>query len=169
MAPNPHEFRVFKALQAAMAAISVANGYHYNVEGVAVKLDPDQGVEELLAEHAPRPFVILEARAEDWDYNYGANQVVLTLPVWVHWVHEPTRSDDQALGEPAIRDDDDRMKWYWQGCADVEKAIGADPGLGGTASSIRITRRRMHEDARIWAVIETVIRLHRTFGVPSGV
>lgn len=165
---EPHEFRMVQQLQTALRSMTASSGYYYTVQDIAVKLDPDQAVEDLLAGDGPRPFVILEVRAEDWDYNYGADQVAITIPVWIHWVHEPTRSIDQAVPEPAPRQDDDRQRVYWRGCADVERALGAAPGLGGTVTSSRVVRRRMHDDPRIWAVVETEIRLHRTYGQPSG-
>ena len=166
---EPLEFRALQALQAALQGVAGA-GYYYDLAASAVKLDPDQGVDELLEAFGPRPYVILEVTPDRWAYNYGADQVKVVLPVTVHWVHEPTRTSDQMLGEPESAHDADRLQVFWRGCADVERAIGRDVHLGGLVTDTRILNRRWvpseQDSQRIWAAIETEITLHRTYGQP---
>lgn len=157
--PEPIEFRILQNLQTALLAISVAGGYHYTVAAGAVKLDPNQNVEALIAPGGPRPFVLLEVAPEAWKY-FPAGEVRLVLPVTIHWISESTPSDDNS-----------RMQTFFRGCADVEKAIAVDPGRGGNAMDTRIVRREFEtavDGSQVWAQIETEIALRRTYGSPNA-
>lgn len=158
MAPEPIEWQVLKNLQAAVMAIAVASGYHHDMAGTAVKLDPNVDVESLLAPDGARPWACLELTPEEWQY-FPAMQVRLVLPVTIHWVGVC----DQAV-------DDSRQLTYLRGCADIERAIAVDITRGGLVVDTRIVKRTL--DARpagseVWALIDTQVILHRTYGQPD--
>lgn len=161
MAPLPHEYRVLLNLQAALAAIRVGDGFYYDVMGSAVKLDPNHDVDALTAENGPRPFVLIEMTEDLWDYARGDRPARprIDLRAIVHWVStsDPTR-------------DADRLQTYLQGCADVEKALVADLQRGGLVIDTRIlsrTNQQFVSGSEVWASIEIVMPLLRTFGEPS--
>lgn len=157
--PEPIEYLIVRNLQTALLAISVAGGYHYDVAGLAVKLDPNQDIEALIAPEGPRPFLVLEVLPERWEY-FPANQVRLTLPVTIHWVGQ---------SDPTV--DESRLQTYLRGCADVERALAIDIGRGGYATDTRIVRRTLDprpDGAETWAIIETAIAVNRTYGAPDA-
>jgi hypothetical protein len=159
MPADPIEFRIIQNLLAALQAITVAGGYHYTVAATAVKLDPNQGIEALIAPGGPRPFVLIEVTPETWQY-WPASQVELALPVKIHWVSESTPTDDAS-----------RLQTYWRGCADVEKTIAVDISRGGLATDTRITQRTLEtvpDGSEVWAAIDVAMKLHRTYGQPNG-
>jgi hypothetical protein len=156
---EPLDYLILRNLQTALAAMSQANGYHYTVAGSAVKLDPNHNVDAFIAPDGPRPFVILEVKPEAREYQ-PSRQIVLVQPVTIHWV-----------GESYPHIDESRMQTFFRGCADVERAIGADPTRGGLAVDTRILKRTADdstEGAQVWAVIETEIRSYRTDGQPDA-
>jgi hypothetical protein len=159
MPPEPIEFRIIQNLQAALQGISVAGGYHYTVQGSAVKLDPNHKVEDLIAPDGPRPFVLIELTPESWHYD-PCSQVVLTLEPVVHWVSDATPTDDAS-----------RLQTFFRGCADVEQAIAPDTVRGGLATDIQVVGRTFDtavDGAQVWAQINVRIRVHRTYGQPNG-
>jgi len=157
--PEPIDYQIVLNLQAALQAISVASGYYYNVAGAAVKLDPNQGVDALIAPDGPRPFVVLELLPERWEY-FPANEVRIVHPVTIHWVSTSSPTTDES-----------RLQTFLRGCADVEQAIAVDTTRGGLATDTRIARRTFDtalDGAQVWAMVETEILVHRTFGAPAG-
>lgn len=159
MAPEPIEFQIVQNLQAALQAIAVAGGYHYDVAGAAVKLDPNQDIESLIAPGGARPFIVIEVTPETWQYQ-PASQVLMTIPVTVYWV-----TDSDPTSDPS------KMQTFFRGCADVERAIAADVTRGGLAVDTRITKRELSKEidgAQVWAVIDTEISLYRTYGAPDA-
>ena len=161
MPAEPREYLILRNLQQALLAIAVASGYHYDVKALAVKLDPNHNVEDLIAPEGPRPFVILELRAERWVY-YPANVMNLVLPWTIHWVHD---------SDPTI--DEDRVRMFFRGCADVEAAIVPATGRGGLAIDTRIVNRELQKNgpddgSQVWAAIDLEIKLERTYGQPNG-
>lgn len=159
MPTDPREYRIVRNLQSALAAITVAGGYFYDVAATAVKLDPDHEVQDLVSPDGPRPFLVLDVAPEKWQYAQ-ANQVKLVLPVTVHWIAE---------SDPTI--DEDRVRMFYRACADIEQAAAADLGRGGLAADTRVVRRQLVETVegpRVWAQVQVEIHLHRTFGQPNG-
>jgi len=159
MPSDPIEFRIVQNLQTALLAIAVASGYHYDVAAATVKLDPNQGVEALVAPDGPRPFLVIEVQPETWAY-YPAGDVKLRMPLTVHWVSESTPTDDTS-----------RMQTFFRGCADVEQAVAVDIGRGGLATDTRVVRRTFDtavDGAQVWALVELEVLVHRTFGQPNG-
>jgi hypothetical protein len=157
--PEPNEYQIVLNLQTALLAITVVGGYHYDVAALAVKLDPNQDVEALLAPAGPRPFVVLEVKPERWEY-FPASQLRLVLPVTIYWVHD---------SDPTV--DLSRLRTYLRGCADVERAIAVDITRGGRAVDTRIVKRThdaIGDGAQVWAVVDTEIITHRTFGAPDA-
>jgi hypothetical protein len=157
--PEPIEYRAILNLQAALQAIAVAGGYHYDVADAAVKLDPNVATEPLLNPGGTRPFMYIELKDDKWDYAYKG-EFKLFQRVRVHWVHDSTPTDDAS-----------RMQTFFRGCADVEKAIAVDIGRGGLASDTRIVKRAFDlatESSRVWAEIDIEIWLLREYGAPNG-
>ncbi len=159
MPTEPREYRIVRNLQAALAAMTVAGGYFYDVTSTVVKLDPDHDVAALKRPDVPRPFLILDVAKEKWIYE-PANELKLVLPVMVHWIGESDPTVDEA-----------RMLMFYRACADVEQAIAIDLSRGGLATDTRITGRQLVENVEgpeVWAQIQTEIQLRRTFGQPNG-
>ena len=166
---EPLDYRAFANLKAALQAIAQGAGFFYSVDDTAVKLDFDNGVEEMLAPDGPRPCVLIELRQERWEY-HGAGEVLHTLPATLHWLHTPAPVSDAVLGEPAVPQDEDRMRMFYRGCADVEKAITADTSRGGLVPDTRITDRRwnpLNGNQEVWAEIDIEMSVYRTYGVPA--
>lgn len=157
---EPIEYQVLTNLQAALQGIRIGNGYHYDVRGTAVKLDPNQDVESLIGgADAPRPFVLLEVLPERREYRPSL-QIKITRPVTIHWVSEsdPTR-------------DSDRLQVFMRGCADVERAIVQDITRGGLAGDTRIEKTAFDaavDGSQVWAQIDIEILMHRTYGQPDA-
>lgn len=160
MPADPIDFRILQNLRDALKLITVAGGYHFTVAATAVKLDPNHDVEALIAPSGPRPFIVLQLGDEDWNFNYGASQVIVTLPFTVHWVSDAVATDDES-----------RLKTFFKGCADVEKAITVDQGRGGLAIETRIAGRRLDltvDGSQVWAMVDGRIRREHTYGSPNG-
>lgn len=158
--PEPNEYLALKNLQAALEGIHVDDGYHFTVAALAVKLDANHDIDNLILPTGPRPFVILEVLDDRWEY-FPASEVRLVVPVRVHWVSESIPEDDNS-----------RMQTFFRGCADVEKAIAVDVGRGGSCSDTRIMRRLFDtavDGAQVWAILELELRLRRTYGTPNGI
>lgn len=154
---EPIDFLIVQHLQTALGGMTVAGGYHYACAGTAVKLDPNHNVDAFVAPDGPRPFVVLEVKPEARTY-LPALQVRLVMPITIHWIGECLPHLDQS-----------RMQTFFRGCADVERAISADLTRGGKAVDTRILRRTLDdstEGAQVWAIIETEVRLYRTYGQP---
>lgn len=160
MPTEPREYRIVRNLQAALAAITVAGGYFYDVTSITVvKLDPDHDVAALKRPNAPRPFLILDVAPETWRYE-PANELKLVLPVMVHWIGESDPTVDEA-----------RMQMFYRASADIEQAIAIDLSRGGLAIDTRITRRQLVENVEgpeVWVQVQTEIHLRRTYGQPNG-
>lgn len=154
-------------VQAALRQIAMDNGYHHDLAKLAVKLDPNQGVETLVDPDGPRPFAVLEVRPETWTYSgaqesldAGMDQAVVTLPITVHWINT---SDPTA--------DESRVQEFFRGCADIEHALGVDGTRGGLAVQTRMVTRRYDEafsSAQVWAMVDYEILIYRTLGLPNG-
>src|SRR5688572_10784362 len=98
---EPREYLIVRSLQDALSRIATRDGYHYDVQAMAVKLDPDNEVEALIVPGGPRPFVLLEAFAddspEDWEF-HPAGEIQLSMPVTIHWASEADqRRDEERL------------------------------------------------------------------------
>lgn len=156
---EPIEFQIVQDVQAALRGISVGEGYHYDVRGTAVKLNPDHDVEALVADDAPRPFVVIEVTPEAFAYQ-PSQRVRLDMPVRVHWFNE---------SQPEV--DEDMVRMFFRGCADIEQAVAVDLTRGGRAIDTRIVRRtnsRDVEGAAVWAMVDLNIALIRTYGEPNA-
>ena len=159
--PEPLDFQIIQNLQTALRGISktATPPFHHTVMTLAVKLDPDHSVEDLIDNAPARPFMILELPPDGpWEY-FPDDQLVATIPFMVHFVND---------SDPTL--DDSLLKEYLRLCADVEQAIAADHDRGGLATDTRITLRAMHElqGQLVWAIITGEIREHRKYGAPNG-
>lgn len=156
---SPIEYQILLNVQAALRAVAVADGYYHDIEEAAVKLDPDVDVEELLRAGGIRPFIYLQPLPEEWLYVGSPNGLELRWPLKVHWVNQ---TDDPT-------DDSARAKAFFEGCADVERAITRDISRGGLAMDHRIMARNFNvseNGTQVWAEIDTLIRVHRVYGRP---
>ncbi len=157
--PEPIEYLILTNLRDALAGIRSDNGFHYDVRGTAVKLDPNQGVEELVANDGARPFILLEVLPERREYMPSLRMKV-TRPVTIHWVSESVPDRDA-----------DRMQVFFRGIADVERAIVADIQRGGWALDTRIrtcTFDHALDGSQVWAAVEVdIIEQSRVYGSPD--
>lgn len=158
MPPDPLEFQIVQNLQTALRSISVANGYHYDIESLAVKLDANHDVESLIGDQALRPFLILELPPDVYEYVEKPNRILLRMPFIIHAVNDTDPTDDDAM-----------LKGYWRLCADVEKAIAVDITRGELATDTRIFEREIRglDGQLVWAMVKGEIREHRTYGEPN--
>lgn len=169
MPADPIEYRVIRDVQASLRQIAIIDGYHHDVAGLAVKLDANQGVEDLVGPNGPRPFIVLEPKPETWDYSVSGEQVVqgvafdqvlLRMPLTVHWIND---------SDPNV--DESRLQTFFRGCADIEQALAIDVTRGGLALDTRVTRRTYDEafdSAQVWAMVEIEMRIYRALGHPNG-
>ncbi len=156
--PEPIEYRIVQNLQAALLAITVTAGYHYDVAALAVKLDANHSVEDLIGDSALRPFYILEVLADRFTYQ-PANRVWVAMPITVHAVHD---SD--------LTVDEDWVRTYFRLVADIEQAIATDLTRGGLATDTRVTSRefQMFTGSQVWAKVTGLINVPRAYGAPNG-
>ena len=157
---EPIEWLVLQDLQTALRAIAISDGYHFDVQALAVKLDPDQKVEDLIAPGGPRPFLILQPQPDTWDYRERPAQAHIILPITVHWISDTVQTDD-----------DSRLRTFLRGCADIEQAIARDITRGGLAVDTRIVKRELDlavGGSQVWAMVDVEIALRRTYGAPNA-
>jgi hypothetical protein len=158
--PAPIDFLILTNLQQALQGISLGEGYHFDVRGTAVKMDPNQNVEELVELDDPmRPFIAIEVLPLVFEYQ-PARRVKVRRPLKVHWV-----KDSQA------ERDEDLLETFAKGCADVEKAIAVDITRGGYAIDTRISRATLNRDedgSEVWVEIDAEVLLIRTYGEPNA-
>lgn len=156
---DPIEYTIVRNLQTALQAVTVAGGYHYTIAATAVKLDPNHNAEAMVAPDGPRPFALIEILRDEWTYD-PANEAAITTQCLVHWTHDTDPTVDTSL-----------LQTYFNGCADVEKAITQDITRGGLAVDTKITARtHVPTDAagKTWATLEIAIKHYREYGVPNG-
>jgi hypothetical protein len=159
MPAEPIEYQIVRNLQSALQLITVVGGYHFTVAATAVKLDPNQGIEALIAPTGPRPFIVIEVKPETRRYS-PAKRTRLVLPVTIHWVSESTPTIDES-----------RLQTYFRGCADVERAIAIDIGRGGLATDTQIVDcvyDTAIDGAQVWAQINIEISINRIYGQPDA-
>ena len=156
--PEPIEYRIVQNLQAALLAITVAGGYHYDVAALAVKMDANHAVTDLIGDSALRPFYILEVAPDALVYQ-PSNRVRVEMPVQIHAIHD---SD--------VTVDEDWVKVYYRLCADIEKAIAVDITRGALATDTRVQTREFQtfNGAQVWATVKAEIRVPRLYGAPNG-
>lgn len=154
---EPVTFRIVQSLQTALRAIAVASGFYHTIAAVAVKLDPNQDVEQLLGAEAKRPFAIIEVLPERRDYR-PSNEVKIVQPVTIHFVQE---SD--------VTVDDSWLKTFTRCCSDVEQAITADLSRGGRVGDTRIITNDFHVYAQqqVWAKVRVEMPYLRQYGQPN--
>lgn len=156
--PEPRDFRILQSLQAALQAISADDGYFHTVQSVAVKLDPNADVEDLIGQSAVRPFALLEIAHQPFTYQ-PSFRVSYDIDVKVHFV---TDSD--------VTNDDSFLKTITRLWADVETAVTQDVTRGGDATDTRIGAPdfRSFDGGLAWAIVPLVIRVNRSYGAPTA-
>lgn len=156
---DPIEYRIVRNLQTALRGISSAGGYHHDVAALAVKLDANSSVEDLIGDSALRPFFILELPPDVFAEYQGAKRLRILMPFVVHAV---TDSDATV--------DEDWVKTFYELCADVEQAMAVDITRGGLATDTRVLKREFqtYNGRQVWAMVNGEIRVPRVFGLPNG-
>ncbi len=157
---NPVELRIVQSLQTALRSISIAGGYWHDVQSLAVKLDIDANVEDLIKSDAPRPFVVLEPVPEEITYPERPNHIRLLAPFIIHFVDDTDPTDDAAM-----------LEKYYKAIADVETAITQNIRRGELATDTLITNREKHKAAegqRVWVQVTAEVIINRTYGAPNG-
>lgn len=155
---EPIEYRIVQSLQTALLSIAIAGGYHHDVAALAVKLDANHSVEELIGDSALRPFFILEMTADTFTYQ-PANRIRIVMPAIIHAVHD---SD--------VTVDDSWVRTYFRLCADIEQAVAVDITRGGLATDTRVLSRefKTFNGSQVWAQVNAEIRVPRLYGEPNG-
>ncbi len=157
---DPIDLQIIANLKAQLQTISVSGGYFYDIEAIAVALDPDQSAETLISPDGPRPMIFIQigVGADGWKYS-PADQVRVDMPVTLHWIHNATPGVDNA-----------RAVLFFKGSADVEKCLCSDRSLGGLAFDVLINSRSLGESAdsgqEVWVTLQTTISFYRTYGQP---
>lgn len=157
--PEPLEFRAIEALRDQLQGIRKASGYYYDLDRVGILLNVDgEAIHHMLTENdGPRPFVFLVFNDVDQVIEQSPDDMKVTLKLALVWVNE---------SNPTV--DEDRLKVFMRGAADVEKCLGQqDRSLGDLATDLRITGRGWDsEGSRVYASFEVEIILWRTYGHP---
>ena len=155
--PEPIEYRIVQSLQTALRGIAIANGYHHDVAVLAVKLDANSAVEDLIGDEARRPFFILELTKDAFIYQ-PAGRARIQMPAIIHAVHESDPTEDESW-----------VRTYYRLCADIERAVALDLTRGGFAIDTRVLSRTFQtfNGAQVWAMVETSISLIRIYGEPD--
>jgi hypothetical protein len=164
MPADPIEFRIVKSLQAALRLIATSGGYHYTVQGLAVKLDPEHEIEKLIPGAdppfgPPRPFFVLDMTGNDaFEYPERSGRVRRVMPVTVFAIHDSDPTDD-----------DSKLEVFNRLCADIETALVASGSHGGLSMGVTLRSRRMHdrEGQEILAQVSGEVPLHRRYGFPN--
>lgn len=168
---EPIEYRIVRHLQTTLQAVTVAAGFFYTLPSVGVKFDPNVDIEMLVdASQGVRPFCLIQVAPERWEYT-PASQLKLRMPVTVHWLHDAHPAEDVDQVEPIPPADEDRIRLFFRGCADIEQAITVDLSRGGLATDTRITKRTMNpeiDSQLVQAMVDLEILVHRTYGNPTG-
>ncbi|MCP4200650.1 MAG: hypothetical protein GY769_01790 [bacterium] len=156
--PEPLEYQIIKDLQESLRAISIVSGFFHDVNRVAVKLDADAKIEELIGSSGLRPFIILEIETEIFQH-FPSEQLRLRMPFTVHFVNDTDPTED-----------DDLLRSHLRASADIEKAISVDITRGKLAHETKIVGRekRDYEGQLIWSLISIEILNNRTYGEPNG-
>jgi len=157
--PEPNEFLAIQSLQTALRGITVADGYHFDLAGSAVKIDPNAHIEDLIAPGGPRPFIVIEVLPDRWDL-FPASQLRLVLPVTIHWASESDVTDDASW-----------LRTYYRGVADIERALFANTAALAPYAMVppRITKRSPSPlgGTEVWAMVDIDLKTHRAYGEPD--
>ena len=157
---EPLEYDIVLNMQRALQAISVAGGYHYDVAAAAVSIDPHDHLEVLTGSLARKPFLIVEVSPGRHIQYFPGTQMRELIPIEI-----TAATDAQALVATS------RAQTFQRLCADIEKALTVDVTRNGKATDTRILDKRMGimvSALRVMAVVQTEVRLHRTYGAPNG-
>lgn len=160
--PEPIEYQIALNVQNTLKGIAVASGYFHTVASLAVKLDPNHKVEDLIAganPPPPRPWLVLEWLQDQIEYDERPNRVKIQQLGVIHLVHNTDPTDDTS-----------KMKTFFRLCADAEQALAVDVTRGSLAYETRVLGRTMSELERneIWVSVAFVVVGKRTYGKPNG-
>lgn len=158
------EFEIVQNMQEALEGIKIVDGYHHNLQGIAVKLDPETDVEAHLGENPVLPFIVIEMLPDIFDHQ-PSERVMLTSPFVIHAINST-----KPVNDLAPKDDDAMMRTFYRLCADVERAIQIDSLRGNKAIDTRILSRTMRDRTgeEVWAMLTGEISQERGYGAPDG-
>lgn len=151
------EYQILLNMQTALSGITVANGFKHTIVSLAVKLDADAKVEEIIGGAGARPFIILDPQAKQRTYPEKPNGMRVIWPITVHFVNDSDPKTDPAM-----------LLTYSRMVEDAEKALAADSERGGLATDTLLgsDEKREYEGALVWALIPFQIIFRRTYGSP---
>ena len=158
--PEPIEYDVLLDLQTALRAISIAGGYHHDVESAAVSVDPHDEIEILTGQLAHNPYFTISVSPGRTLQYQPAMQVLEVIPVDI-----TAAADATALVATS------RLQTFQRLCADVEQALAVDITRGARAVDTRVLEKSMGMmvgGTRVIAAIQAEVRLYRTYGEPNG-
>lgn len=161
---EPLEYRAVLRLVENLRQIDPSRGFFSHVEDVAVKLDPDQSLEELIGVYPA--IVLMPGNDETWQYEPGS-QAIASIPWRLVWVASARTEEPSGSG----LEDGGRMLAYWRACRDVLKVFIDDVTLGGLVTELRITNRAWNREIDgldVHAVIDFTMRTRRDFTSPGG-
>ena len=157
---DPIEYDIVLDIQRALQAISVAGGYHHDVEKTAVSIDPQDHIEVLTGSRARTPFMIVEVSPGRSIRYFPGTQMLELIPV-----------DITAAGNAQPLVATSRVQTFERLCADIEQALTVDVTRNGKATDTRVLEKQMGMmvgGQRVIAVVQIEVRLYRTYGKPNG-
>lgn len=151
------EYQILLSIQTALKSITIAGGYKHDLASLAVKLDADAKVEEIIGAAGARPFIVLEPHAKQRTYQEAPNGMRVIWPITVHFINDSDPVEDPAM-----------LLTYSRMVEDAEKALAVDRERGNLAvdTVLRADEKRTYEGSLVWALIPFEVLFHRTYGSP---
>lgn len=152
------EYQILLDVQATLQGISVAGGYHHDVAEDAVSMDPQDHMEILRPTLGLSPFFVIEVSPNRTIDYFQADQIREIIPIDITCATETEQTNKL-----------DKLRAFERLCMDVEKALAVDVTRGGLVGHHQIENKQMGimvGSERVIAIIETTVRLHRTYGEP---
>ena len=151
------EYRILLSIQTALREIAIMNGYKHDIAALAVKLDADAKVEEIIGTLGARPFIVLEPHAKQRTYPEAPNGMRVVWPITVHFVNDSDPVEDPSM-----------LLTYSRMVEDAEKALSVDRERGNLAvdTVLKSDEKREYDGALVWALIPFEVLFHRIYGSP---
>lgn len=152
------EYQVLLDVQSTLQGISVAGGYHFDVDADAVSLDPQDHMEIMRPTSGLTPFFVIEVSPNRTIEYFQADQIREIVPIDITCAASTEQTDRL-----------DRIRVFERLCKDVETALAVDVTRGGLVGHHQIENKQMGimvGSDRVFAIVETTVRLHRTYGAP---
>ena len=156
MAWDTKRGQILEALMARVRAMTIADGYHYDVKATSVTCEP---LNILLVPGPELPFFLVELSPGNRNY-WPANQIEVFSRFVVTW-----RVD--TAGTNPLR----KMQAGENMIGDLERTFEADITLGGLAFDLRMDEPDgpivgLGSDPKAVGLVELVAHHHREYGLP---